>query len=61
MPYLNLLTVLGGFLATYITISSQFVRAEAFQEFKEGTIHQILERLDKIDQKLDRLIEEKHK
>lgn len=61
LPYLNILAVLGGFLATYIAVSSQFVRADAFQEFKEGTINQIISRLDKIDRKLDRLIEESHK
>jgi hypothetical protein len=58
---LQVLALLGGLFGLYITISSQFVKAETFREFKEGTVQQILIRLDKIDDKLDKLLEKQGK
>ena len=60
-PLLQTLALVMGLLGTYITISSQFVRAETFQEFKEGTVREIMKRLDRIDSKLDKLIAERSK
>lgn len=55
------IVLLGGLLGMYITVSSQFVRADTFSEFKEGTVQEILKRLDKIDSKLDKIIAERGK
>lgn len=60
-PMLQLLALLGGLLGMYVTVSSQFVRADTFDEFKEGTVNQIMRRLDSIDAKLDKILSERGK
>lgn len=55
------LGTIGGIVAiigTAFAVSVQFVSKATFSEFKEGTIAHIEKRMDGIDSKLDRIIEE---
>lgn len=53
----GIMTIVG----TVFAVSMQFVSKSTFTEFKEGTVAQVEKRMDRMDQKLDMIIEEQRR
>lgn len=54
---LSVLVSVATLVGTLIVLGNQFVTQAAFSEFKEGTIAAVIARLDRIEGKLDQIMQ----
>lgn len=53
------LLMVAGIVTAVWAVDARYVRDTVFDEFKEGTVSSIMSRLDRIEGKLDDLIQKK--
>lgn len=55
------LVIVGSIVAAAYAVDSRYVSETVFTEFKEGTVRALIARLDRIESKLDAVINEEQK
>jgi len=51
--------IIGSLIGTAFAIDNRYVTEKVFDQFKDGAIVTLTSRLDRIENKLDRLLEER--